>query len=131
MAFYTVDIRYRVIQRVPGRAAAVDNKRFFLIEAASAKQAWAKANRASGAIAAGRCRSCRHDLCTACEECSATKNCSDYWICHDCGELNAHVPKLEPCPMNLESVKLRPRRGIRPRSAKNSRPAVDISRRAM
>jgi len=44
MAFYAVDVRDRVIQRVTQEYNRVDNKRFFLIEARSAKQAWAKAD---------------------------------------------------------------------------------------
>ena len=47
MAFYAVDVRDRVIQRVTQGYNRVDNKRFFLIEARSAKQAWAKADIAS------------------------------------------------------------------------------------
>ena len=43
MAFYAVDVRDRVIQRVTQEYNRVDNKRFFLIEAGSVKQAWAKA----------------------------------------------------------------------------------------
>jgi hypothetical protein len=67
----------------------MENKRLFLIEADSAKKAWAKADPAARTIAAGECCSCRHRLCDACEECSVTKRYSDYWICHRCGELNA------------------------------------------
>jgi hypothetical protein len=44
MALYTVDVRDRVIRRVTQQSNGVDNKRFFLIEAGSAKQAWAKAS---------------------------------------------------------------------------------------
>jgi hypothetical protein len=91
MAFYAVDIRDQVIQRVTRQYDSVDNKRFFLIEAVSAKQAWAKASRASGPIGSVNCGSCRHCRCSDCEECSATKRCSDYWICHRCGELNRRV----------------------------------------
>jgi hypothetical protein len=91
MAFYAVDIRDQVIQRVTRQYDGVDNKRFFLIEAVSAKQAWAKASRASGPKGSVNCGSCRHSRCSACEECSATKRCSDYWICHRCGELNRRV----------------------------------------
>jgi hypothetical protein len=94
MAFYAVDVRDRVIQRVSQQYAGVDNKRFFLIEAGSAKQAWAKAGRASGTIGSADCRGCPHRHCSACEECSVTKSYSDYWICHCCGELNARVPNL-------------------------------------
>ena len=86
MAFYAVDVRDRVIQRVTRQYNGVDNKRFFLIEAVSAKQAWAKASRASGAIGSADCDSCcHHRYCSACEECSVTKRYSDYWICHCCG----------------------------------------------
>jgi hypothetical protein len=88
MAFYAVDVRDRVIQRVTQQYNSVDNKRFFLIKAGSAKQAWAKASRASGAIGGSNCGGCPHRHCSACEACSVTKRYSDYWICHCCGELN-------------------------------------------
>jgi len=88
MAFYAVDIRERVVRRVTQPCDGVDNQRFFLIEAGSAKQAWAKASRASGSIGSADCECCRHRHCSACEECSVTKRYSDYWICHCCGELN-------------------------------------------
>jgi hypothetical protein len=94
MAFYAVDVRDRVIQRVTNQYNGVDNKRFFLIEASSAKQAWAKAGRASGTIGSDDCGGCRHRHCSACEECSVTKRYSDYWICHHCGELNRRVQNL-------------------------------------
>lgn len=94
MALYAVDVRDRVIQRVTQQYNGVDNKRFFLIEAGSAKQAWAKASGASGAIGSADCDSCRHSYCSACEECSVTKRYSDYWICHSCGELNPRVSNL-------------------------------------
>lgn len=38
------------------------------------------------------CASCRHRYCSICEECSATKQYSDYWICHCCSELNSRFP---------------------------------------
>ena len=40
------------------------------------------------------CGFCHHEKCTACEECSAAKQYSDFWICHRCGELNPRVPSL-------------------------------------
>jgi hypothetical protein len=92
MAFYAVDVRDQVIQRVTRQYDAVDNKRFFLIEAISAKQAWTKASRASSTIGSADCDGCPHRYCSACEECSVTKRYSDYWICHCCGELNPRVP---------------------------------------
>jgi hypothetical protein len=48
MAFYVVDVRDRVIQRVTNQYNGVDNKRFFLIDAGFAKQA--KSSRASAPI---------------------------------------------------------------------------------
>jgi hypothetical protein len=92
MAFYAVDVRDQVIQRVTREYRRVDNKRFFLIEAGSAKQAWAKANIASEPVGSGVCSSCRHCHCRVCEEWSVTKAYSDYWICHCCGALTERVP---------------------------------------
>jgi hypothetical protein len=94
MAIYTVDVRDRVIRRVTHQPSGVDNKRFFVIEAGSARQAWAKALRASGAVGSAVCAYCSHSHCSTCEECSVTKRYSDYWICHCCGELNSRVPNL-------------------------------------
>jgi hypothetical protein len=94
MAFYAVDVRDRVIQRVTREYNGADNARFYLIEAGSAKQAWAKARCSSAAIGCAECDRCRHRHCGVCEECSVTKQYSDYWICHWCGELNLRVPNL-------------------------------------
>ncbi len=94
MALYSVDVRHRVIQRVTHQYNRVDNKRFFLIEAGSVKQAWVKAGRAVKAIGGADCSCCHHSHCCACEECSAAKQYSDYWICHSCGELNRRFPDL-------------------------------------
>jgi hypothetical protein len=41
------------------------------------------------------CASCRHLYCQACQECSAAKQYSDFWICHRCGELNRRVQNLD------------------------------------
>ena len=90
MAFYAVDVRDRVIRRVTEEYSGVDNKRFFLIEAVSAKQAWTKANPATEPGSAD-CGNCRHRHCGVCEECSVARQYSDYWICHWCGELNRRV----------------------------------------
>src|SRR5438034_5030749 len=110
MAFYAVDVRDRVIQRVTNQYNGVDNKRFFLIEASSAKQAWAKAGRASGTIGSADCGGCRHRHCSACEECSVTKRYSDYWICHRCGELNRRVQNLPLTEASLARAQTKPRR---------------------
>jgi hypothetical protein len=91
MAFYAVDVRERVIQRVTQRYKRVDNQRFFLIEAGSAKQAWAKASRSEARIGSAECACCGHNHCRNCEECSLAKQYSDYWICHCCGDLNLRV----------------------------------------
>ena len=94
MAFYAVDVRDRVIQRVTREYAGVDNKRFFLIEAGSAKQAWAKVDAASEPVGSAVCSRCCHSHCRVCEDWSVTKRYSDYWICHSCGELNRRVQNL-------------------------------------
>jgi len=94
VVFYTVDVRARMIQRVTRQYKGVDNQRLFLIEAGSAKRAWAKASQASGTIGSAVCGCCRHRHCSDCEECSVTKQYSDYWICHYCGELNPRVPNV-------------------------------------
>jgi len=92
---YSVDVRDQGIQRMTQQFNRVrDNKQFFLIEASSAKQAWAKVNRASEAMESADCDGCQHRHCSACEECSVTKRFSDYWICHRCGELNPRVSNL-------------------------------------
>jgi hypothetical protein len=91
LAFYTVDMRNGITQRVTEKYDGADNKRLFLIEAASAKQAWAKAGTLSDPIDRAVCSNCRHRHCVECEECSAAKQYSDYWICHCCGELTARV----------------------------------------
>ena len=92
---YSVDVRDQGIQRMTQQFNRVrDNKQFFLIEASSAKQAWAKVNRASEAMESADCDGCQHRHCSACEECSVTKRFSDYWICHRCGELNLRVSNL-------------------------------------
>lgn len=50
MALYAVDVRDRMIRRVTEEYSGFDNQRFFLIEAGSAKEAWAKVNRSSDRI---------------------------------------------------------------------------------
>ncbi len=62
MAFYAVDARDRVIQRVIQGYNGVDNERFFLIEARSMKKGWAKADMASETDSSVVCSNCRHYL---------------------------------------------------------------------
>jgi hypothetical protein len=96
MAFYAVDIGNQVIQRVTRQYAIGHSKKILLLEAASAKQAWAKAGRVSGSIGNAGCERCQHRYCDICAEYSVTKRYSDYWICHCCSELNrrAQSPHL-------------------------------------
>jgi hypothetical protein len=94
MALYTVDLRNGVTHRVTEEYDRRGNPHSILIEAGSAKQAWAKASRSS-ASGSGNCDWCRHRYCSDCEECSVPKRYSDYWICHCCGELNLRVPNLK------------------------------------
>jgi hypothetical protein len=89
MAFYSVDVRERVIERVTQKHGGADNTRYFLIEAGSAKLAWAKALRVSGVVVGNAdCDSCGHRSCGVCEESSLSQQYSDYWICHICGALS-------------------------------------------
>lgn len=89
MAFYAVDVRDRVIQRVTQQYLGADNARYFLIEASSAKLAWAKVMRAADTPGSGECDSCGHRYCPVCADCSLSQRYSDYWICHSCGALTA------------------------------------------
>jgi hypothetical protein len=94
MAFYTVDVRDRVIRRVNQRYNGADNARYYLIEAGSAKLAWAKAVRILGVRGRADCDSCRHLYCSICAECSLSQRYSDYWICHSCGALSLRISSL-------------------------------------
>jgi hypothetical protein len=60
-------------------------------ETGSANQAGTDASRVSYGISNPECAHCHHRHCPNCEECSATKQFSDYWICHFCCELNLRV----------------------------------------
>ena len=94
MAWYAVDVRDGVVRRVTAESTDANNQGPVLIEAGSAKQALAKANRSSAEIGRAECECCHHRFCSVCEENSVTKQYSDYWICHHCGELNRRVPNL-------------------------------------
>jgi len=83
-----------VIQRVTQDYNGVDNKRFFLIEAHSVKQAWPPVHRPSEPDGSAVFGCCRHSHCRVCEEWSVTKAYSDYWICHCCGALTKRVSSL-------------------------------------
>ena len=68
-----------------------DDQIVSLVEAVSVKQALVKVGSSSVPIGSVSCESCRHPYCSDCEQCSAQKQFSDYWICHECGELNRRV----------------------------------------
>ena len=105
MAFYAIDLRDGVIQRMTQECYKVDNERFFLIEAGSAKQAWTKASSAPETNGSAVCGSCRHRLCSFCEDCSAAKQYSDYWICHRCGELKVVGKVKETAEKAVDTMK--------------------------
>ena len=94
MAWYAVDLRDGVVQRVTEESNDVESQGRVGIEAGSAKRAWAKARRALETIGSVDCLGCAHRHCRACEECSVAKQYSDYWICHCCGELTRRVPNF-------------------------------------
>ncbi len=94
MAYYAVDVRDRLIQRVTQKYVSADSARFFLIEAGSKKMAWAKAMRAADTSNSADCDSCGHRYCPTCEECSLSQRYSDFWICHRCGALSPRTQGL-------------------------------------
>ena len=94
MAYYMVDVRDRVIERVTEKFAGANNARYFLIEAGSKKMAWAMAMRATDAVDGAECDSCGHRYCHQCEECSLSQRYSDYWIGHSCGALSPRTRGL-------------------------------------
>lgn len=82
-----------VIRRVTQECTGPDNnKHCLLIEAA--QKAGAESGAASKHLGSVVCSSCRHNQCSVCEDCSAAKEYSDYWICHCCGALNPRVQSL-------------------------------------
>ena len=88
MAFYAVDVRDRVVERVTQKYVSAASGRFLLVEAGSKKMAWAKAIRATDAVDNAQCDSCGHRYCQICADCSLSQRYSDYWICHSCGALS-------------------------------------------
>ncbi len=91
MAFYAIDA-HRLIQRLIQECIGADNRDCSLVEAVSAKQAWTNSGAMSEPVDSSVCSSCRHRYCHVCEECSAGKEYSDYWICHCCGALSRRLP---------------------------------------
>jgi hypothetical protein len=78
-----------VIQRLTQECAGPDTKHYLLIEAM--RQASPDSGAASKQVGRVVCSSCRHTQCPRCEDCSAAKEYSDYWICHCCGALNQRL----------------------------------------
>ena len=81
-----------VIRPVTQDGTGPDNTHCLLIEAV--QQASANSGVASKQVGTVVCSSCRHSQCPVCEDCSAAKEYSDYWICHCCGALNQRVQRL-------------------------------------
>jgi hypothetical protein len=93
MAFYAVNLQNHATERVSQQYKVVSGK-VLLIEAVSAKEAWSKASHQPEPLGCADCERCGHRYCRACEECSVTKRYSDYWICHNCGDLNRRAQAL-------------------------------------
>lgn len=86
MAFDAVDV-WAVMQRGTQECTGTHNGHCLTAEAVSAKQTWANSGATSEPAGSPVCSSCRHRHCHICEEWSAGKEYSDYWICHCCGAL--------------------------------------------
>jgi hypothetical protein len=91
MTLYDANARERMILQVIKGYHGLVNQFVFLVEAVFVKQALVKVSSSSIPIGSAACTSCRHAYCGDCEQCSAPKHFSDYWICHHCGELNRRV----------------------------------------
>ena len=92
-AFDELDTRDRVVQRMTEEYNGVRNPWHIVIKPGPAKQAWTDVSAAAG-LDSAKCTYCRHGHCRICEDCSVSKQYSDYWICHHCGELNRRVSNL-------------------------------------
>jgi len=93
MDLVTFDARDGVIQPVAEEYNGVRNRHCFLTQTGLSKHAWNDRSSSAG-ISSPECADCHHHHCRICDECSAPKQYSDYWICHQCGELNRRVPSL-------------------------------------
>jgi hypothetical protein len=74
--------RFRV-KETPG-----EHKSFALIEPNSVPSMRLKNEPLIAPVASVVCDDCGHLHCDVCEESSAARQFSDFWICHRCGELN-------------------------------------------
>lgn len=66
-----------------------------LTEPESAPAIPLKTEPAPAAVGSIVCSDCRHLYCEICENGSAAKQYSDFWICHRCSELNRRARNLE------------------------------------
>jgi ribosomal protein L37AE/L43A len=66
----------------------------FIVRGA-AKDLLVQNNLAGAPVDSAVCDDCRHHHCQVCENHSAAKQYSDFWICHRCGELNRRVQNLD------------------------------------
>jgi hypothetical protein len=65
-----------------------EHKSFALIEPNSVPSMRLKNEPAAAPVGSVVCGDCRPLHCEICEESSAARQFSDFWICHRCGELN-------------------------------------------
>ncbi len=76
------------MQRLRVKETPGEHKSFALIKANSAPSMRLK-NEPVGSVVCDDCRHLHCDVhCDVCEESSAARQFSDFWICHRCGELN-------------------------------------------
>jgi hypothetical protein len=95
MFFDAFDARDKALRRFAEKRNGARVQRGLQIDIEFSRQGQSGENGLSPEIGIPECACCRHRHCPVCEECSASKQYSDYWICHRCGELNLRVSKLD------------------------------------
>ena len=91
---HALDARDTVSRQTNEESTEVCNQCCFPIETGFVKQVWDKVHGVRAKTRNCDCAHCRHRQCHVCEEYSAAKQHSDYWICHRCKELNRRVANL-------------------------------------
>jgi hypothetical protein len=94
MGFDVFDARNRATQRLTEDDHGAPAQGSLPGETGIAKPPRTGARELSPRIGGPECVYCRHRHCSVCDECSAAKQFSDYWICHCCRELNRRGPTL-------------------------------------
>jgi len=79
------------MQQLSVNDAPGEQKSLVLIEPNSAPSRRLKNEPVIAPVDSVVCDDCRHLHCEVCEESSAPRQFSDFWICHRCGELNRRV----------------------------------------